>query len=691
MSIASRITSIEGHISDIYDSVELTGVDTTDIDKNLVNVPNTLKEGYIDIINNGTDTLYNNFPKVSGEGTSLTLNNTYQAPMRNFLKGNTSQTGTPTPSSPIDVNVVSGDNEIIINSKNQLETYNVSGTLNGVDYTFQDGVLTLNGTCSSTGQVTGLGIFRQARGINYKWTYVYESGTCTDYGGGLYMGATPTSTTSAGYGAGFRTNQSRTVGSFTNGEEHTYYLYMALNKNYTFTNYKIKPLIVQGDEYSYDFEPYNGDTYDIDLPVENLLYINGTSRTHNGITFTINSDGSVTLQGISTDVAYVNLYTSTNQLLITDTSKTYIFSKGTTNNDIGLGIYDYISGWVQKGVDYTPSITYTRSGTETGQMFRILVKSGVTISTPLTIYPMLEVGTKVNKFVPYGTTPIELAEISTYNDEIFRTSGKNLYNKDTDDVGHVYSDTGNYGVVAVWTTSDWISVEPNERYHLSFSTTGTANIFFSEFDSSKTFIQRTTTSDFTPTNNTKYVRISFKNDLGTYDLQFEKGSSATEYNPYGTGEWYYKEAIKKVVLNGTETISAFDATSLSGSYQATFGITARATTTDKVAISDKFIGALISDRTTKTNIVYSYSDGYLRIATNVANTMAGFKTWLGTNNPKVLLEAATPTYNKITYEPLLEQLEAFYRAKSQEGQTNISQINNDLGFIISASALKKGV
>ena len=127
MSIASRITSIEGHIGDIYDSVELTGVDTTDIDKNLVNVPNTLKEGYIDIINNGTDTLYNNFPKVSGEGTSLTLNNTYQAPMRNNLKGNTSQTGTPTPTSPIPVNVVSGDNTITISNQGGTDsnTYNI--------------------------------------------------------------------------------------------------------------------------------------------------------------------------------------------------------------------------------------------------------------------------------------------------------------------------------------------------------------------------------------------------------------------------------------------------------------------------------------------------------------------------------------------------------------------------------------
>ena len=143
MSIASRITSIEGHISDIYDSVELTGVDTTDIDKNLVNVPNTLKEGYIDIINNGTDTLYSNFPKVSGEGTSLTLNNTYQAPMRNNLKGNTSQTGTPTPTSPIPVNVVSGDNDVRVCGVNlfdvnEFENQLVTGKIlndNGVEVT----------------------------------------------------------------------------------------------------------------------------------------------------------------------------------------------------------------------------------------------------------------------------------------------------------------------------------------------------------------------------------------------------------------------------------------------------------------------------------------------------------------------------------------------------------------------------
>lgn len=45
-------------------------------------------------------------------GTSLSINNTKKGKMKINLLGNTSQTGTPTPSSPIPVNVVSGDNTI---------------------------------------------------------------------------------------------------------------------------------------------------------------------------------------------------------------------------------------------------------------------------------------------------------------------------------------------------------------------------------------------------------------------------------------------------------------------------------------------------------------------------------------------------------------------------------------------------
>ena len=99
MSIASRIQEIETHIGDVYDTINYS-YDTTGINKNIINIPKYLKKGYIDIINNGIDTLYNNFPKVSGIGSNLSLTPTYEAPMKlNEIQGDTSQdTNYPLPS-----------------------------------------------------------------------------------------------------------------------------------------------------------------------------------------------------------------------------------------------------------------------------------------------------------------------------------------------------------------------------------------------------------------------------------------------------------------------------------------------------------------------------------------------------------------------------------------------------------------
>ena len=112
------------------------------------------------------------------------------------------------------------------------------------------------------------------------------------------------------------------------------------------------------------------------------------------------------------------------------------------------------------------------------------------------------------------------------------TQGKNLYNKDTDTKGWVYSNTGILGASTLWNTSDWIEVTPNAKYCISNKTTGTSNIFISEFDSDKNFITRNTTNPFTARATTKYIRLSYKNDLGMYEIQLEKGNTKTTYEPY---------------------------------------------------------------------------------------------------------------------------------------------------------------
>ena len=65
--------------------------------------------------------IYTNWAKVTGEGTSLSLTPTKKGRLQSTLKGATSQDGTPTPESPIPIKVVTGDNSIVIQSKNLFE------------------------------------------------------------------------------------------------------------------------------------------------------------------------------------------------------------------------------------------------------------------------------------------------------------------------------------------------------------------------------------------------------------------------------------------------------------------------------------------------------------------------------------------------------------------------------------------
>ena len=112
MSIATRIESISNHLENAYDELQGLGADLSNVNKNIENISMVL------------DDIYDSMPQVNGEGTSLTLDNTRVGKIKSTLKGNTSQDETPTPSSPIPVNVVSGDNEINVCEKNLFDKDN---------------------------------------------------------------------------------------------------------------------------------------------------------------------------------------------------------------------------------------------------------------------------------------------------------------------------------------------------------------------------------------------------------------------------------------------------------------------------------------------------------------------------------------------------------------------------------------
>ena len=91
--------------------------------------------------------IYTNWPKATGTGTDLELTPTKKGKMQIGLKGNSSQDGEPTPDTPYPVKVVTGENSLVISTKNKVDFSTVryadsNGgvvTKNGGEYTIVNG------------------------------------------------------------------------------------------------------------------------------------------------------------------------------------------------------------------------------------------------------------------------------------------------------------------------------------------------------------------------------------------------------------------------------------------------------------------------------------------------------------------------------------------------------------------------
>ena len=133
MSISSRITQIENHLKDDYTELEKLGVSVED--RNIENIKDMANQ------------IYAKFPKTDyAEGSNITLSNTLKGKLDfdNDIVGygQTSQEGTPTPETPIEIEVVRGtqtvyikdeNNNVITTTEIDLGEYEFAGIGNYVD------------------------------------------------------------------------------------------------------------------------------------------------------------------------------------------------------------------------------------------------------------------------------------------------------------------------------------------------------------------------------------------------------------------------------------------------------------------------------------------------------------------------------------------------------------------------------
>lgn len=806
MSIADKITSIETHIGDIYDTLELGGADLTNVNKNIVNVKDQLKDRYLDYMNNGTETIWNNWDKVTGSGTELTLDNTEEAPMSLTYKGNTYQDST-TGKNLCANNLLPITHDGITISKNDNGDIVVNGTPTHTSgyRTFDIGdVITYEAgtyTSSVVNKRDGLGINFGSGQINLTmadtvkvktWAFSsnlvvnpqinirYDAGTFNNYifNPMLEKGSTATSyepytggipspnpnypqdihvvsgdntikvegknllsidklivggtyeyykfkelndssyytlsiklkdggtqkSMSIGFANGYTVplayykwlmnggtiagvTQSDGFHSSNNLASGVYTNYIVIYKGSgntlqdLFDNYDIQ--LVKGNTYL-PYEPYIGNTYPIYLGVENLINNQLTSQTLNGVQFSVNEDKSIWVKGTATARTEPKLWTSAHGTLTLKANTTYY---NNSNTILYLYTGSYIT--IVEGGSYTP--TEDKVVTQ----IYIRVENGETIDK--VIYPMLSTK-QTSTYNAYGKE-IEC----NYEDKFIRTSGKNLIpltNQDfTKNSVRYYAQNGILylnGTSTGETSSTSTEFKNNfsfdlkaGTYNFSWKFVNGISVSVKNYSNNTNFVQLTqniANASFTLNEDTKvyigvYVYQAMTNNTNIF-LMLEKGNSATDYEPYGTGKWYKKQIVRHLSLAIADMNRAED---YPGWGELPY-------------LHDDFPSR--NDPTFPSNVLSNIGGDrtYFGLNTNSTNSIlllnkgswSKTQTQWTTNYPDLVLEffyeLATPQYTLLP-DTLQEQLNKV--VKSYNSQTNISQTNNDLPFVISASALKK--
>lgn len=481
---------------------------------------------------------------------------------------------------------------------------------------------------------------------------------------------------------------------------------------------------------------------------KNILDIsNVTTGTTSGVTYKNNGDGTITFNGRATAQIYLNLNFTNNRIMLENGAK---YSLGIKNSNSGvkalLRLVNPNVAIVVVSQGESEKLNITSNYSDEAFVF-IQVDSGTTLNN-FTIFPMVTKASTLgdyekftgNQASPNPSYPQQIHTISGDNEIV--VSNKNLFDKNN---ANVYN--GYFTPSAPTLTSNsnhrtiYIEIKPNTTYTIQKSNLGgdnarfgvgttstlpTTNVSVSQVTLNNTYLSQTITTDA----NAKYLvvwcyftsntAITFTDLLAT--IQIEYGSTATtyiehkeqvkeinlgslEYCKIGdykdkfylakdtdtglvSGKWYLKKNIGKVVLDGSEAewdttatnvfasglgiIQANNYTCLSNYYKYNSAQTSVSSTLNDGEFAMQY-------NSPTTNRLFFKN-------TNIS-TVADWKTWLGTIQPIVYYVLITPTYTLLN-DTLQEQInDIYYTMKSYKETTNISQVNNDLGFTIKASAL----
>lgn len=311
-------------------------------------------------------------------------------------KGNTSQEGTPTPSSPINVDVVSGYNQINVSNKNLFKetdytnlTLNANGSATNITTTQNNFSFTTSTSSGFSGvYFTTTRIQDLISGFDATKNYVVSFDVEVDATARMQYGSTTKSI------ADITANEKQrlSVETLITGALVFY------NLNRTVINFTISNIQIELNSQPTTYIQHQEQSYEVNLG-KNLF---DKDNATNGF-FTANT-GVLTSGDANWKYQYIKVSPNT----------TYTISGITTTQyTIGASQFDKNKSFVAIAKAYINGSFTTDANTE---------YVGVSVRVAETNAFQIEKGTQTTSYAPYFT-PIELCKIGDYQDKIYRQNG----------------------------------------------------------------------------------------------------------------------------------------------------------------------------------------------------------------------------------------------------------------------------
>lgn len=616
------------------------------------------------------------------EGTSIDITDGEIEPLEELtLKGQTSQASTPTPSSPIPINVVTGRQEINVCGKNRFNIQTiVKGRLDSgvVGYASNTTDLTLNSdSVSFTTNANYRGVVSDYIAITpenntyivFSWNNTISSTfsmQCAYYDKNKnFIQQT------SGYNLtnGFRWN---------NNVNNSKYIRVAINLNSSGTLEIEKPqLEISSSNVQSTYEAYTGYKQEINLG-KNLF-------DKDNFTFVdkkrLDDNGNVVNDGDSS-------YSTTLYKVVPNGTYTIQGTQGASGKTVRIYWYDKNKTFISRSPSYDHD---TFSFTTPNNCYYIALQLRNADNMTLDIL-QIEKGSQATTYSPYFT-PIELCKSSdgTHQDFIRKGTGKNLFDKDNANLlksGYItinvdyWRDEPNAKSIVIPCDPDTtytISKISSQRFQVCYTN---EEIVAGTIGYARANYTTGTSATITTGANAKYLSIYIY--LSTADtltlqeildsIQIEKGSQATTFEPYGyKDKWYIGKQIGKVVLDGTNI--AF--TTKSSSTDNTIYLT-----DNTYEINNYVNGYSNYFKVYNNNTIYSSDIMGIYIenkrircgfgANSNLTTVELANQWLSTHNTSVYYPLATPTYTEITNSELVGQLENLMNTPLLRGINHIT-------------------